>query len=69
MLNVHKVFRVLGGRVCAVVEQPHRRTGQPAGKTRASYRIGDVDLPYPGAWVESADMHTDSWSPGVAAWR
>jgi poly(3-hydroxyalkanoate) synthetase len=54
--------------VRAVIGQADRRTSQPAGKTKASYRIGDGDLPYPGAWVESADIHTDSWSPGIAAW-
>jgi polyhydroxyalkanoate synthase subunit PhaC len=40
----------------------------PPGNPRASYRVGGVDEPDPGAWVESVEKNADSWWPDFVAW-
>ena len=40
----------------------------PPGNPKASYRVGDVDEPDPGAWVDTAEGCVDSWWPDFVAW-
>ena len=40
----------------------------PPGNPKATYRVADVDEPDPEFWLESAQMHKDSWWPDFVAW-